>query len=388
MRWLITTIVFSVTIAHAQNDSIFFYRIIKDDSVKLFLNSNMQFTNERCATLFRYTRVDLKGNFNGDFVDISTDENLVGAGHYAHGLRHGYFQEFYANGKVMSQGKYENNRPSGKWEFFYENGLPQKTIIISPSGDTLLWTQIDPKGRINVLEGEGKYIAYKEFRSKFENYYEAKGEVRKGKPHGLWTAPFQSSFADGRVFTHEEFYENGSMIRTTYPAQHGSARPRLNQFFPRSYLNEIEQYRFKPCDDSIKHIMRTKHDFEHTINSSITKIVNRRNESVNAGDYKPGKNICVIMYRINEKGRPTDFSLLSEFGKDFLQPIAGIIKDFTSYRVNDVTIYTSILIDIKTDGMTQYNGRNYLGEVKFFTNRKSVDKWIHSFGGSVVENSK
>ncbi|HYG02148.1 MAG TPA: hypothetical protein VD927_06850, partial [Chryseosolibacter sp.] len=251
-RWLITILLLSPFVVHGQNVPDFFFEIIGGDSVKLFIDRADRFTDKHCAFFARYTRIDSDGNFNGFFKDITFDNKLLGTGRYIHGRKHGYFELFHGNGKPMLRGFYDNNLPVGRWEMFYNNGLPYRTIIMQES-DTLLWTLVNPKGHVDVSNGNGSYILYREYQSRFYHFLDLKGTVKNGRADGLWATDWKGYFAEGMAFTLKEWYDNGKMIRSNFPNEKLRNQSRLVKFLPDTYLANVERFSLHKCYDTIRH---------------------------------------------------------------------------------------------------------------------------------------
>src|SRR5436190_191618 len=256
--WLYPTILLlaPIQLLSQENAPItFFYEIIKDDSVVMFFNERNHFIDKECADYKRYIRVNSNGDFNSYFEDVTKDNLLTGKGRYVHGKKYGRFETYYPNGKLKVKGYYTNNRPVEQWDYFYENGLPERTLKFTAT-DTLLIRFVDPKGDVIVAEGNGEFKGFVAGLSKSDNLIAAKGKIVNGKPHGKWS----STISNG-PYCKEEF-DNGKLIRGTFPnAQSDKSYnypSHLNTFILGNYFEFLEQYRTERCADSAKYVSSKK----------------------------------------------------------------------------------------------------------------------------------
>ncbi|HEX8038412.1 MAG TPA: hypothetical protein VF490_04655, partial [Chryseosolibacter sp.] len=234
----------------AQEATPVFYEFIKDDSVKMFFNDNYRFSEQKCATFTRYIRVDNEGNFNSYYRDYQNGDILLGTGRYLHGKKNGHFEVFYANGKIRMRGNFENDHPVGRLEYFYDSGLPERTIQIEGT-DTLLITFSDAKGAVKVKEGTGEFEGPVGGNTATSGIV-AKGKVEKGKPNGKWTLTYnQMAYA-------KEDFDEGKFVRGVFPNavlrrdRQYSGRSLLNNFIVLTYLSRLEEFILETCSQSAK----------------------------------------------------------------------------------------------------------------------------------------
>jgi antitoxin component YwqK of YwqJK toxin-antitoxin module len=164
------------------------------------------------------------------------------------GNRHGPWKEFYPDGSLKAEGKYENGKPTGEWKFYYSNGKMEQTGRYNKAGKPDgLWkwyfedgqlqreenyraglkdglsTTYDEKG--TIIE-EGEFIDGNEDGAWIEQIGDTytKGAYRDGLRNGLWTyyylenrdngtdslcffrGNFIEDYPDGK---HVYYYENG-----------------------------------------------------------------------------------------------------------------------------------------------------------------------------------
>ena len=65
-------------------------------------------------------------NGNGKLFDYYEDGNIFSISNYKDGFLNGSFEEFHPNGKLASQGKYNNNNKVGTWFEYSKRGIKKK----------------------------------------------------------------------------------------------------------------------------------------------------------------------------------------------------------------------------------------------------------------------
>ena len=346
----------------AQEIPIRFFEIISGDSVKLFVNHRNQFTEKHCAYFTRYTRLDKDANFHGRFKDITNDNRVLGTGQYVHGVKHGYFELYHGNGKLMLEGNYENNLPVGRWRMYYNNGLPYRTIIVH-EGDTLLWTLINPKGHVDVNNGNGTYVLYKEYQSRFYYFLDLKGNVKNGRADGLWSTDWLGYFAEGMKFTLKEWYENGKLIRSNFPNKEFRNQPRLVNFFPNTYLEHVERFSVIKCPDTVRNSIEVNFRLREKIQRALNKSAKEMRKSNDSLSYE-GSHFSIIKICIHER-QGEHFEILRSTSEKVLHDIIPVIRQQISPKIDTGTIYISLQIEYQ-------NRRLYLQEIDFFTDTQTL----------------
>jgi hypothetical protein len=230
--------------ANCQQSGLFYLETIKDDSVRMFINEDMKFTGKDCALIIRYTRVNKQRQFDGFFKDVLTDGRVIAKGRYVNGRKHGFFHVYHLNGELLARGKYNNGIPDGRWDLYFDTGLPFRQIQCSEK-DTLLVNQFNPKGYPDVIEGNGKFVTYSQFTSKYYNQFIVKGHIKNGRPDGVWTTPYRMSPS----YLREKFVD-GRLIRGERPNARGNNRyykSRLTTFFYTFYYDDLEYFTTSDC---------------------------------------------------------------------------------------------------------------------------------------------
>jgi hypothetical protein len=252
-----------------------FFETIENDSAKLFFNSHFRYVNKSCAQFVRLVRIDSLGNFNSYFADVHKDVNrrnvVLATGRYRNGRKDGRFEVYYLNGNLMCAGSYQDNKPIGQWNFFYNNGLPERELKFTEQ-DTLLITFVDRTGNIAVKDGEGHFSGY--VAGKFNNdSILVKGKISRGKPIGLWTSDYFKTTAFVK-----EIYDSGKLINGSILVPKGVSpkadffmeyhnRSLLKTFFLGNYLGNLEKPSLAKCGapDQILHSGLTVWDLQKAL---------------------------------------------------------------------------------------------------------------------------
>ncbi len=115
------------------------------------------------------------------------------------GNRHGFWKDFYSDGKLRAEGKYENGKQIGIWKYFYPNGQIEQTGKFNKNGkpeDT--WKWFFEKGSLLREESyrnglrDGLKIEYDETGKIIEE-----GEFVDGLEEGIWTETMGDCFLRG-----------------------------------------------------------------------------------------------------------------------------------------------------------------------------------------------
>jgi hypothetical protein len=330
--------------ALAQDNNLFFFEPIIGDSVRMFFNPDCELTEKHCAFFSRYTRVDAQGNFEGPFRDVTSDGRLLGTGQYFNGNKHGYFEIFHVNKKLMARGHYRNGRPFGKWEMFYDSGLPFRHLLCTET-DTLMINQFDPKGSADVVEGNGKFITYSQFTSKYYNQFDVKGSIKNGKAEGTWVTPYTMS----SQYFREEFID-GRMIRGEQPnawTDKTYTRSKLTVFFPRFYYDVVEEFKLAKCVDTVMNVITVTSAFDDKIRAAVKKVI--RNKYYRSSDLENYKkhNTFVVEFQVDADGVPKDFRLVSKWGGEYLESIQEIISTYAKFKQGNLKLYFQFKLQFK-----------------------------------------
>jgi antitoxin component YwqK of YwqJK toxin-antitoxin module len=313
LRFVMASVISFSTIAPQRasaqsNEAQSFYEIISGDSVRLFCNLNYYLTSVKCANISRYCRMTASGEFQGPFIDIRSDSVLMAKGYYREGKKEGYFEEYYPTGQVRSKGSYKDDKPVNDWVFFFENGLPERTIRFTGK-DTLLILLTTEKGNILVSQGNGTFLARVE-RVASSPELMAKGSIENGKRTGDWRVYFPTLNIDyvKETFDQGKFVKGElSGLKKAYCCKSNFALP-----YTPSYLF-LEKFKFSSCTENQfaptqNATLKSKEYFERMI---LTTLDDKHN--INDRDYREDIRLRFI---VDEEGRPKDFEIIS--GNSFL----------------------------------------------------------------------
>ena len=190
--------------------------------------------------------------FNGIVFEMSKETgNKILQYKMVDGLKNGFYQEWYPDGKPKSKGKYLNNTIISNWTFWYENGEKEEEGTFKKGKKDGLWTTWYEEGqkryevRYENGEKEGLNISYYRDGSIFEkvnwkkdqidgnvfSYYDGSGNLaaeiphEDGKTHGIGTEWYENGtkksevyYAYGMGLTKQDYYENGnkSLFQTSF----------------------------------------------------------------------------------------------------------------------------------------------------------------------------
>ncbi|MBS1681436.1 MAG: hypothetical protein JST48_06970 [Bacteroidetes bacterium] len=332
-----------------QDKPLAFYDIIANDSIQMYFDPEYHFTEKPCAQFIRYIRVNDQGDFNGYFADATIDGAVIGTGRYINGKRHGHFETYYPNGKTKRKGEYRNNLPVGDWEFYYDSGLPERTLKITDT-DTLLIRYIDKKGNLLVQDGQGKFKGPVEASGSII----AKGKIVDGKPDRKWSTPYRS------MIYCEEKFKKGKFVKGIFPmakpGEYYHNYSRLAIFLYANYLTDLEKYQVEKCEDYTRNNVIEREPIDHLqlhkdLFDSIKPIV--ENLFVHHVDLS-GDNlmVMVIKFETNEKSEPKNFTLITDWGRQYFGPVSSVLKNLRNFAPND-RVFFFMQMDI--------NGRSDVG---------------------------
>ena len=332
-----------------------FYEIVKDDSVMMFFDYRQQLVEKGCSDFTRYTRVDVDGNFNGYFEDVTTQNELLGRGTYIHGVRHGYFEIYHPNGKVSASGNFADGVPVGTWEYFHATGLPERTLTITEN-DTLLTRYVDKDGDIDVIDGNGRFDGHVTGNS-YDSLV-ARGSIQNGKPEGKWIA----LYANKMIYCKEDF-KNGNLVRGVFPnsmldEKPYSGRSFLSTFFLPTYLNRVDDFKLGRCEDSLS---RRANKFVFNgqrlnldLRARIPGIVDQEFRA-NGDDYEAGDRFIMIEFKVDENGKAGNFKLLSGWGQRFYSAICNSLRTRATFSSRSGTLYFHMRFQFQGGYSYRYN---------------------------------
>lgn len=360
---LVTT---GVTQVFSQS-SIIYFELIQHDSVALYFNKDFMFTEKDCYDYVRRIRVTETGDFNGYFEDRSVDGKLLAKGVYKNGLKNGYFEVYYNFGRIFSKGYYENNKPVGIWEYFHVNGVPERVLHISDS-TVLMMRFIDETGFVQVDKGSGMFNGVVAGSSEFKdepmfrymtNGVAAAGRVVNGKPDGRWVIPDHNKQA-----YYMEKFNRGKLIKSSLVSKHkmknSGSHSLLNTFFLGNYLGILETFERESCSESQQYFFnRYPSDFRtfsFDLRQKMNYIIGTDLRSDRKAYYEIGDNFMSLQFSVDDKGKPYDIRLLSDWGENFQQVLENSLNK-TVFSTHSKTMYFHLKLSYAGGYVYKYNFR-------------------------------
>lgn len=371
---LLLVIVFFPFLGHGQENSptVFFCQVIRDDSIVMFFNARNRFVGKPCADYLRYVRIDRNGDFNGYFKDVTKENKLLGRGRYVNGKKDGYFETYHPNGKMRSKGFYEGNSPVGQWEFFYDSGLPERTLRFTER-DTLLVRFVDKNGNVTVSDGVGHFEGFVAGLSRSGAPKEAKGNILHGKPDGEWICTYMNA-----MYCLEQF-DQGKFVEGIFPGAASSRKyhdkSQLNTFMPRSHVDVLEKFGMERCADSASFKSKEQptvpskeqptftskerptfdmQRFSSQLRSRVDRVIDSDFRNGNSADYTPGDHYLTIQFFIGEDGKPTKFSMLSAWGRQYNNAITESIRMHAVFPRGKKSMYFHLKLSITGGSVYRY----------------------------------
>jgi antitoxin component YwqK of YwqJK toxin-antitoxin module len=128
----------------------------------------------------------------------------------ASGKKQGHWIKLDENGKKMYEGNFVNNVPTGKFTYFYDNGLPWSIANFSQNGKVAHTQMFNAGGK---LIGEGKYVSEK--KDSVWKFYSEEGKLlsEEGYANGIKVGPSKVYYANGQV-SEEKIYKAGKLDGT------------------------------------------------------------------------------------------------------------------------------------------------------------------------------
>jgi antitoxin component YwqK of YwqJK toxin-antitoxin module len=355
--------IFSQSKLVAQNEPLKFYEIIKDDSVRMFFTSGGHFTQRECADFTRYTCIDSVGSFNGYFKDIDHRNNVLCTGNYHHGKKNGYFELFYFDGgTIRSRGSYVDNVPKGPWEYFYENGLPQQTVMATEV-DTLLIKFVDREGIVKVTDGNGEFAGFVTGNVNVSyNQFFCRGKIQNGKPDGTWKATFATTTFCEEIFDHGKLIKGKFYLPNLKVNEVYDCKSYLKNFFLNDHLRSLENFNTMPCSEGVLFpalyfIAFDPKYFSTHLGKRIGAIVKHDMEMGSTSLYPVGDNFLCIQFDINALGRAENFVMVTPWGAQFLRVVTANIKGRVKFSRGFKTLYFHLNMHVDEDHKVKYDFR-------------------------------
>lgn len=178
------------------------------------------------------------------------------------GVRNGYFQEYYMNGKIKAEGKYVNNKKNGLWKFYFENGNLEQEGRYRNGKEDELWKWYFENGNTKLEEAyfNGKEEGYSVEYNENEEII-AKGEYYDGEKEGEWfykvgdekqEGVFVGGMKDGKW---KYYYDTGQLkfegnyIQGVPDGIHRYYYPNGNIKEEQNFSNGIKQKHWKKYDE-------------------------------------------------------------------------------------------------------------------------------------------
>ncbi len=128
----------------------------------------------------------------------------------AKGLKQGKWVKKHTNGNIRYTGQFENDKPVGHFQYFYETGKPKATIIHAGDGKHATTTLFAEDGS---KMAEGFYT--NQLKDSTWKYFDSKGNLsaiecyKNTKMHGIWKTFYQADTAIAELTTYKDGKKNG-----------------------------------------------------------------------------------------------------------------------------------------------------------------------------------
>lgn len=362
--------IFSFENAKSQDASVKFYDVIKEDSVVMYFSDAYNFTWKECAENRRYTKIDSLGDFYKSFIDMNANNTVLAKGYYYDGLKNGYFETFHTNGQLKSKGNFKEHLPVGTWNYFYEDGKPERELLIN-SADTFLIQFYDEQGVHTVIDGNGNFNGPVAVNDRFfTTTIIAAGKIVNGKADGEWksyirTYPYCAEKFDKGIFLYGQYT---SMIEKNKKYKD---RSYLKNIFLDSYIESLEQFRVTECPfsriiDTSKENESPKinkeinveinlNHFRSYINDAIGRVIDNDIKNGNYRDYQPGDNFFKISFTVNDKGVPTDFKRVTSWGDQFFYAVTNVLTRHAKLPTSSKPVYYQLTVTKSDSNSIGYN---------------------------------
>jgi len=191
---------------------------------------------DRPGVYYRIGAKDSLGNWDGLVNDFYANGEIQMRGSYDHGKRNGIFLYYSDHNTYTSAGRYHDDRRTGKWELFFNNGQLESEVYFRDR--YFLKNLWDSTGHQLVRDGYGTVTTYYP-----NNVIKESGHYENGYKEGFWFGKFEN----GEMFFEENFFK-GHLVRgrsqnlqhknfiydqsSLYPLPEGGYRALYN------YLNE------------------------------------------------------------------------------------------------------------------------------------------------------
>lgn len=315
-----------------------------DGYVHLYYDDQYYLVDHNCE--FRtYTRVikydQSIGGFNGFFTDYYNNNIPALTGTYTEGKRDGEFKGYYPSGQLRSVKFYQNDVPTGNWKYFYSNGSPWITVEFKNQIPYVqeFW---NVKGKQRIKEGNGTHNLIIETTDYSEYGYTGmafKGNIKNGRPNGLWTA-FLDYGGNTQELIGTEFFIKNNFITSNYTFPEG-IKP--NQSFiiilPTAVDERSASLISKSCTiDDNKGFTQY---LQNHLNSSLPKFWML--------ETLPIDDFFDVMIRVNKKGESSKIIIPNTLPQKFVEALENSLKTIPYWIpsfINNKTIDDTFIITI------------------------------------------
>jgi uncharacterized protein len=167
--------------------------------------------------------IDEAGNRNGKWKDLYADGKIMDEGQYVDNRRSGQWKFYNLAQKIEQTGSYNNGRPDGLWKWYYEDGKLLREEEYFQGKRDGLYTEYSVDGEIIA---QGQYTDGEtngEWKYKYSNFTED-GKYIAGLKDGIWKSyytngklKFKGNFIQGNPDGLQSFYyENGQLREEQY----------------------------------------------------------------------------------------------------------------------------------------------------------------------------
>ena len=198
--------------------------------------------------------VDTDGRRQGFYQEFFPDSTLKTNGLFVDGLKSGRWTYYYQNEKEEQSGVYVEGQPDGEWKWFHDNGQLARVESYLKGVLEGVYKEYDSQGRLIV---SGTYFDGMKVGKWVEQSgnVRSEGEYRNDRKSGEWVSyfdngkmafrgTFNGGFPDGK---HIYYYSNGKMRELeTYAGgiRHGAWKKYLDTgelFFEITYIQGVER---------------------------------------------------------------------------------------------------------------------------------------------------
>lgn len=235
-------------------------KIDDQDYLVVYYNCLGRITEKGCAEFYRKGKMDsTQLSLAGTVRDYYINDTLAFEAQLENSLLNGLASYFHRNGKLRAKGRYKDNRKTGVWTFFYDNGNPEK-IINFVRGFPFIVAYHKRNGKQVVEQGNG---IFKDVFSLGNSCspYKISGRVIEGKMHGKWK--IYDDFNHEKVAT--EYYDHGKFIKRESNGEIFTGQPMISihGFYPNESLLWTEST--AGCAESYLQVLKFRGQDIHTL---------------------------------------------------------------------------------------------------------------------------